>query len=400
MQKWLRITLYSVAAILPLGLLVIITKRFFTPNSSKQRSLSYNSTNNRPVSNTSSRISPQVVHNYTPSIVELTIDQSKIGFIIGRGGERIKRIQNEADVRIRFRDQVTATPSLSSDNIGQSSDRIVVISGRPECAQLAKNMIEKMLQEKIRDEQAMEVRLLIPDWICGRVIGQRGQSIKSLQKLSGAKINIENVPENVRRGESRGCIIIGTPEQIRLANELIENIVQGETLARTQRRQNPRNQFRNQRNSSSEYLTSPTTKNQPSRMHYGAIHDLRRDSEQIVPPKVTLLSREESVYLVYFSQQVQSYLQPLPIDQDYFTAFVSTVNRSGCVWIQLLDGVETELNEFIEIMNAHYSTLVSNVKEDEIEKKDLSEEFLDTHLKIGIEGEDLMRESDSESGSK
>ena len=365
MHRWLRIGLISVATVLPIALVIILTKRFLSRGDSNSqlthRTITPNQRNS--ASNSSSHISPRIIHNYNPSVVEVHIDQRDIGFIIGRGGEKIKRIQTEADVRIRFRDQMNTPQSVNTG--ANNTDRIAVISGHPECTQLAKNMIEKMLQKRIRDEQSMEVRLQIPDWICGRVIGQRGQNIKSMQSMSGAKIFIENPSANHPPKLLRSCIITGNPDQIRIANELIEAILQRETAARAQRSDSTCIQQRH--SSSTGYLSSPVSDINNSRLHYSTSSDLRRDSLPLEAtskcsppdlPKLNLISLEERVYLIYFSQQVQAHLQPLPLSQRFFTAYISTVDRNACIWIQLLDDIGMELQNLINRMTLHYTKVL------------------------------------------
>ena len=364
MHRWIRIGLITIATVIPLSLILILTKRFFSRDGSKNQITHRSSSPAQRSSASNSHISPQIIHNYNSSVVEMHIDQRNIGFIIGRGGERIKRIQADADVRVRFRDQVSTPQSAIAG--ANNSDRIAVISGRPECIQLAKNMIEKVMQERIRDEQSMEVRLQIPDWICGRLIGQRGQNIKSMQSISGAKITVENLPVNQSPKQLRTCIIIGTPDQIRIANELIEGTLQRETAARSQRAGSSYNQQRN--NSYSGYLSSPTRDSKDTRLHYSTSSDLRRDSLPLEAgtkcypadlPKLNLISSEERVYLIYFSQQVQAHLQPLPLTQRFFTAYVSTVDRNGYVWIQLLDDIGMELQNLIDKMTLYYTRVIS-----------------------------------------
>ena len=374
MQRWLRIGLLFI----PLSIILFLTKRYFSREGTSNQITHRSATPSQRISasNSSSHISPQIIHNYNSSVLELPIDQRNIGYIIGRGGERIKRIQADADVRIRFRDQVSTPQSVNGG--ANNSDRIAVISGRPECTQLAKNMIEKILQERIRDEQSLEVRLQIPDWICGRVIGQRGQSIKNLQSLSGAKINIENPPANHPPKLMRTCTIIGTPDQIRIANELIEGILKREPASRSHRPGNSSSPRRHTSNSS--YLSSPTKESNHSRLHYSTSFDLRRDSLPLEHPnqclpadssKLNLISSEERIYLLYFSQLVQAHLQPLPLSQRFFTAYVSTVDRNGYVWIQLLDDIGMELQTLIDKMTLHYTMVLSGSEtEQPIQDKD------------------------------
>ncbi|KAI6652623.1 tudor and KH domain containing protein TDRD2/TDRKH [Oopsacas minuta] len=359
MYRWLRISLITVATIIPISMVIFLTKRLFSQSDTNDRITHTSTRTDSRNTNQTSRNSPQIIHNYNANVVEFNIDQRNIGFIIGKGGEKIKRIQNEANVRINFRDRVIMPTSPESP--ANNFDRIAVISGRPECTQLAKSMIEKMLQEKFSDERAMEVRIQIPDWICGRVIGHRGQNIRSMQASSGARIVIENPPSNVQPRQLRNCTISGSPDQIRTANELIEYIVERETKARAQRSASSSFYGKSRNISASSYLSSPT-RDRSNRMHYLTNSDLRTDIDPLDSPIKTtpfkkLISLEQRVYLMYFCQQVQTHLQTLPLNQEFFTAYVSTVDRNAFIWIQLLDNIAMELQNLIDKMTLYYAEL-------------------------------------------
>ena len=353
MQRWLRISLITAVTILPISIIIFLTKRFFSQrNDTNQLTHTSTRSSSRNTNQTS-----QVIHNYSPCVIELPIDQRNIGFIIGRGGEKIKSIQAVSDTRVRFRDQ--AGMPHSSESSANNFERIAVISGRPECTQLAKSMIEKMLQERVRDEQPMEVCLKIPDWICGRLIGHRGQNIKHLQATSGAKIVLQNPLNVTDPGELRNCILSGSPDQIRTANELIEAILDRENNTRSLRSAN-RNFYGKPRSvSTSGYLSSPTgdRDSQDSRLHYVTNTDLRTGAIPLQKSPLkspNLIPMAERVYLMYFSQQVQSHLQPLPLNQEFFTAYVATVDRNALIWIQLLDDIGMELQILIDKMTSFY----------------------------------------------
>ena len=73
---------------------------------------------------------------------------------------------------------------------------------------------------------------MIPSQLCGKVIGRKGSTVQAIQKISGARIDIERKEgfEALQDGP-RKCTIKGSAEQIEKAKELIAMAQRGEDIA-------------------------------------------------------------------------------------------------------------------------------------------------------------------------
>lgn len=112
---------------------------------------------------------------------EYHIDQSYVGFFIGRGGEQVKRIKAQTGA--------TVVIDQSTKDFGYSVVRIMVGPG----VEAAKTHIENRL------EQAKEATLqnmapgtaeemVIPQQLVGWVIGRSGESLRQIKQASGATL--------------------------------------------------------------------------------------------------------------------------------------------------------------------------------------------------------------------
>jgi len=124
------------------------------------------------------------------------------GAVIGKGGETIKRIQQESGARL----------DIEKEDYGT----FLKVTGMPEDVQRAREEVERVrnappLKKQLRDgEVDFEVEL---GGASSAVIGRKGVKINSIQKESGAKLDIG-------RGSS-SCRIMGTPEAVEKAKVLV-----------------------------------------------------------------------------------------------------------------------------------------------------------------------------------
>ena len=71
-----------------------------------------------------------------PNAYVMKVPHELVGMLIGKGGETIKDLKKESGARI----DISKEPSTEN-----STDRLVHISGPPECVDYAKQMVEELL---------------------------------------------------------------------------------------------------------------------------------------------------------------------------------------------------------------------------------------------------------------
>ncbi|NXR28251.1 FUBP2 protein, partial [Cinclus mexicanus] len=172
--------------------------------------------------------------------IDVPVPRHSVGVVIGRSGEMIKKIQNDAGVRIQFK-----------QDDGTGPEKIAHIMGPPERCEHAARIINDLLQSlrsgppgppgpglppggrgRGRGQGSWgppggEMTFSIPTHKCGLVIGRGGENVKAINQQTGAFVEISRqLPPN---GDPnfKLFVIRGTPQQIDHAKQLIEEKIEG-----------------------------------------------------------------------------------------------------------------------------------------------------------------------------
>lgn len=165
---------------------------------------------------------------------QVTVPGNRVGLIIGRGGETIRELMEHSGARI----------NVVQDNTiphGTNVERLVNISGTPDCIERAKTLVQAIVSGEIntsRGSLAMQIEgagirfgqdkvtIQVPCEKVGLLIGRGGETIKYLQQQSRARIIIE-VPETEPPPPQRNIIISGAHESVEYAKTLIYEKLDG-----------------------------------------------------------------------------------------------------------------------------------------------------------------------------
>ncbi|XP_018590301.1 far upstream element-binding protein 1 isoform X5 [Scleropages formosus] len=152
---------------------------------------------------------------------EVKVPDGMVGFIIGRGGEQISRIQQESGCKIQI-----------APDSGGMPERSVTLTGSPDSIQTAKRLLTEIV-EKGRptpgfhhsDGPGMSVQeILVPASKAGLVIGKGGETIKQLQERAGVKmVMIQEGPQNT--GADKPLRISGEPFKVQQAKEMVMELI-------------------------------------------------------------------------------------------------------------------------------------------------------------------------------
>uniref|UniRef100_A0A6Q2XU19 K Homology domain-containing protein n=1 Tax=Esox lucius TaxID=8010 RepID=A0A6Q2XU19_ESOLU len=169
------------------------------------------------------------------STLDVAVPRFAVGIVIGRSGEMIKKIQGDSGVRIQFK-----------PDDGISPERIAQVMGQPDRCQHAVHLINDLIQTAQRDGFGgsggprgrgrgrgdwgmgspgglQEVTYTIPADKCGLVIGKGGDTIKNINQQSGAHVELQRNPPPNTDPNVRIFSIRGTPQQMELARQLIDD---------------------------------------------------------------------------------------------------------------------------------------------------------------------------------
>ncbi|KAI9533478.1 hypothetical protein NQZ68_022608 [Dissostichus eleginoides] len=160
--------------------------------------------------------------------VTFTVENSLVGRIIGKGGAKIRELEESTGARIKVN---------KGDYEGE-----VVLSGSSEAQQKAKEMIEELVADSSshnasggpgrgtfgdeKSDSSQPLTFTVENGLVGRIIGKGGAKIRELEESTGARIK-------VNKGDYEGEVVLsGSSEAQQKAKEMIEELVlvEGVTL--------------------------------------------------------------------------------------------------------------------------------------------------------------------------
>jgi len=153
--------------------------------------------------------------------VDMIVPANKAGLIIGSHGDNLRRIEKQAQVKMQFDQQWQ----------GGENERRVIITGFPEDIEEARRLI----MEKINEEKDYykgrsnydSVQIMVHTSKIGLIIGRGGETVKDLQDRSGAKIFVNQDVKVDSTTFEKPVTISGDSEAIKLAQSMINDILNG-----------------------------------------------------------------------------------------------------------------------------------------------------------------------------
>ncbi|KAK9065355.1 hypothetical protein SSX86_016738 [Deinandra increscens subsp. villosa] len=162
---------------------------------------------------------------------KIDVPNGRVGVIIGKGGETIKYLQLQSGAKIQVTRDMDADPN--------SLTRAVELSGTSEAIAKAEQLIKDVLAEaesggsgivsrRLPGQQggAEQFVMQVPNNKVGLVIGKGGETIKSMQASSGARIQV--IPLHPPPGDTsteRTVQIDGSSDQIEAAKQLVNEVI-------------------------------------------------------------------------------------------------------------------------------------------------------------------------------
>ncbi|XP_010546505.1 PREDICTED: far upstream element-binding protein 1-like [Tarenaya hassleriana] len=201
---------------------------------SSDRGFSSGPSDGKPLSGSVSSNIPVSYGSYQGTTKKIEIPNMRVGVIIGKGGETIKYLQFQSGAKIQITRDMDADPNAPT--------RTVELSGTPDQISKAEQLINDVLQEAEAGGMSRRMTghagseqfvMKVPNNKVGLVIGKGGESIKSMQAKTGARIQV--IPLHLPPGDTsteRTIQIDGTSEQIEHAKQLVNEVISGENRLR------------------------------------------------------------------------------------------------------------------------------------------------------------------------
>ncbi|CAA7045309.1 unnamed protein product [Microthlaspi erraticum] len=157
----------------------------------------------------------------------IEVPSSKVGTLIGKGGEMVRHLQFKSGAKIQIRRDSEADPN--------SSLRPVEIIGKAASIEKAEMLINQIIAETeaggvptlyLKVQEQLEIK--VPNDKVGVIIGRGGDTIKSMQTKSRARIQL--IPHEEGDGSKERTVrISGDKRQIEVASAMINDVMYQDT---------------------------------------------------------------------------------------------------------------------------------------------------------------------------
>ncbi|KAI5440157.1 hypothetical protein KIW84_025483 [Lathyrus oleraceus] len=164
----------------------------------------------------------------------IEVPSNKVGVLIGKSGDTIRYLQYNSGAKIQITRDAEADP--------HSSTRPVELIGTVESIEKAEKLMNAVIAEAdaggspalvargLSPAQAIvgsdQVQIQVPNEKVGLIIGKGGETIKSLQTKTGARIQL--IPQHLPEGDDskeRTVQVTGDKRQIEIAQEMIKEVL-------------------------------------------------------------------------------------------------------------------------------------------------------------------------------
>lgn len=155
--------------------------------------------------------------------VRLLMTNKMVGMVIGKGGDKIRRVRETSGCHITF-----------SDNYPGVQDRVLMVTGPHDHAKAAMNNIIIQLEQDFVLSQAtqisphtqgpLNIRILVPQSQIGAVIGKGGATLESMRVQTG--VQIAAAAEALPHSTDRPVSVTGTGQGIVACIEQTMDILQ------------------------------------------------------------------------------------------------------------------------------------------------------------------------------
>ncbi|KAH8971540.1 hypothetical protein BDL97_02G148200 [Sphagnum fallax] len=163
----------------------------------------------------------------------IDVPNSKVGLVIGKGGETIKYLQQQSGARIQVARDADSDPRLST--------RQVELMGSPEQIAHAEQLVKDVIAEASSGgpggrgygpSSGEQIQVKVPNNKVGLIIGRGGETIKSLQSRSGARIQVQNDSETEPGATERIVTLVGNKQATDTAYEMIKEVIDENRVTR------------------------------------------------------------------------------------------------------------------------------------------------------------------------
>ena len=149
---------------------------------------------------------------------EVMVPERKVGLLIGKGGETIRKLQEETGAKI-----------VVSHEEREDKQKAVQIYGSKEQVQEAAQFVKAMMRfkGKLNPGELCQEDISVGSHEMGKVIGRGGANIRDIRSTSGAVLEV--LKEKSEEGATTIIRIFGRQKNVNRAKEMLEDLLNQES---------------------------------------------------------------------------------------------------------------------------------------------------------------------------
>ncbi|CAN4081344.1 unnamed protein product [Withania somnifera] len=163
---------------------------------------------------------------------KMEVPNNKVGVLIGKSGDTIRYLQYNSGAKIQIMRDADTDPRAAS--------RPVELIGTLENINKAEKLIKDVIAEAdaggspalvargfgtVQAVVGEQIEIQVPNEKVGLIIGKGGETIKSLQTRSGARIQLVPLPSDGKESQERTVRVTGDKKQIEMARDMIKEVM-------------------------------------------------------------------------------------------------------------------------------------------------------------------------------
>ncbi|PHT34551.1 hypothetical protein CQW23_26351 [Capsicum baccatum] len=163
---------------------------------------------------------------------KMEVPNNKVGVLIGKSGDTIRYLQYNSGAKIQIMRDADTDPHAAS--------RPVELIGTLENINKAEKLIKDVIAEAdaggspalvargfgtVQAVVGEQIEIQVPNEKVGLIIGKGGETIKSLQTRSGARIQLVPLPSDGKESKERTVRVTGDKKQTEMAREMLKEVM-------------------------------------------------------------------------------------------------------------------------------------------------------------------------------
>ena len=165
--------------------------------------------------------------------LDMMLPGNKVGYVIGKGGEMIRNLQERASVKMTiYQETNEATDTEKQLRIVGAPDKVdycrqlvndLLTEKEIETVRLKSNSFNRNMTNEYGSQRFHSIEVPVPPQFIGLVIGKGGETIRRIQQDAGCKVQFDS--NKLDGNGNKVCQISGSPDCVKRAHDMVNEIV-------------------------------------------------------------------------------------------------------------------------------------------------------------------------------